>query len=51
MYKHRHRGNRVYMVLVTNEKNKAVKHLNEFSMEFEFCQDRTQHNLRILFKN
>lgn len=41
MSKHRHRGDRVYVVLLTNEKNKAVKHLSEFSMEFGFCQDST----------
>lgn len=41
MPKHRVRGNRVYIVLLTNEKNKAFKHFSEFSMEIGFCQDRT----------
>lgn len=41
MPKPRHRGDRMYMVLLTNEKNKAVQHLNDFSMDFGFCQDRT----------
>lgn len=51
MPKHRHRGDRVYMVLFTNEKNKAVQHLRDFCMDFGFCQDMTSHNLKVLLKN